>query len=637
MSESIYKQLYLLGNRKFKMKDTEKNTSLIPIHFCLISILIAVYALPVSAHDPFTAMTVTANRASVSDSLAPATVITRADIERLQINDLPTLLSKQPGIDLVQYGGSGKLSSIFIRGTNSNHVLVLVDGVKWHAASAGSPSFQHFPVAQIERIEIVRGSRSALYGAEAVGGVIHIFTRQGRQGLHPYTSVAYGTHDSKRATIGVSGGNALTSYNISVNHQKTKGISARDKNNPDRDGYRNNSISATIKHQLNNLTLNGRFLRAEGFNEFDSVTFTGGSAPSFTDDSVQQVISTQADLLINDAWSAELLLGESRDQQKYFVDRKMTGMSNTHHRFANITNRFVIASNQTINIGLDYTIDDIDSRTKYRKKSRNNKAAFVSWQASINKHSWLLSARHDKNEAFGTYNTAISEWGYWLSDTTQITANVATAFKAPSFNELYWPRDNWPSRKDGKAWSSIKIKPEESKQYQLGLKGSNQGVNWEITMYRNKIKNLISGWPPENINKATIKGMELTLATMIQGWDIVMNTSFLQPKNDKTGKILTRRTQRLANLNIDKTLGQWSIGSSWKLRDHSFNQANEEDKLGGYGLLDLRASYQVHRDWLVKMSVNNALNKDYATARSWNGGDYNSLGRIAVLALSYQP
>ncbi|MDH5358154.1 MAG: TonB-dependent receptor [Gammaproteobacteria bacterium] len=605
------------------MKQSQRHFALrASTHLLLTTIAASTFIASVQAEETLETMTVTANRMPSVNVLAPTTVITRADIERLQINDLTTLLSRQPGIDFAVNGGLGKTSSIFMRGTNSDHVLILVDGVKWHSATSGSPSIQDFPVEQIERIEIVRGPRSGLYGAEALGGVIQIFTRKGKQGLTPYAKVGYGTHNSKQAAAGVSGGDQQTTYNLSFNHQSTEGINSRENDNPDKDGYRNNSISAKVHHQVNDkLEIGANFLRTEGFNEYDS-----GAANIMQGESVQQIIGTNASWQVSDLWRMSLLVSESRDKSSDFKNSNGNGEFNTRHRFANVTNRLTLSQNHTLNIGLDYNVDHVDSTTDYVENSRDNKAVFVSWQANVDKHSWLLSARRDDNEAFGKHNTGTAEWGYWLQDDLQVTANVGTAFKAPSFNELYWP-----------GYGVTTLKPEEATNYGLGLIGDHRGVSWGINAYQNKIRNLIGGFPLKNINKAVIKGIEFDLATTIAGWNLAIDASFLKPKDDETGNILPRRSRRLANVHLDKQWGAWSTGASWKIKSHSFDNATNTRRLDGYGLLDIRVAYHLDSDWSLQANIANVFDKKYQTAQDYSGNNYNSLDRTAMVTLSYKP
>jgi len=594
----------------------------------LSSIAIISFSASIHADETLDNITVTANRMPTVNVLAPTTVITRADIERLQITDLTTLLSRQPGIDVAVNGGVGKKSSIFMRGTNSDHVLVLIDGIKWHSATSGGPSIQDFPVEQIERVEIVRGSRSGLYGSEAIGGVIQIFTRKGHQGITPYAKVGYGSHNSKHAAAGVSGGNAQTTYNLSFNHQSTDGINARQNDNPDKDGYRNKSVSAKLQHNVNDkLDIGANFLRSEGFNEYDGFNVTSINEGK----SIQQIMGVNSNLQVNDDWLVSLSLGESRDDSLTITNGQNGDTFNTLHHFATVINTISISQNHTLNIGFDYEVDDVSDSTPnslaFDQSSRDNKAGFISWQGNADKHSWLLSARHDDNEAFGNYDTGIAEWGYWLQEGVQLTANIGTAFKAPTFNELYYPDV-------GFFVGNPDLKPEKSKNYGLGLTSDTSWGHWGLQAYQTEVRDLLNYVFPttENIAKAKIKGLELDVATHVAGWEIAFNASLLKPEDKETGNILARRAQRLANVNIDKQWGAWSTGASWKLRGHSFDNASNTTRLGGFGLLDLRIAYDLSQDWSVKANISNAFNKEYQTVNN-----FNSLDRTVMFTLSYQP
>ena len=599
----------------------------------LAAIAVTSFSLPAFADDEenLETMTVTTNRMPSENLLAPTTVITRADIERLQINDLPTLLSRQPGIDLTSKGGWGKDTNLYIRGTSSRHVLILVDGVKWQSATLGETNIQDFPVEQIERIEIVRGPRSGLYGSEAIGGVIQIFTRKGQQGFNPYAKVGYGTHDTKQAAVGVNGGDEDTTYNLSFNHQSTDGINAREEKNPDDDGYRNNSFSAKVKHQVNEaISVGANFFRSESKNEFDGPSASG----KYTGDAVQQVIGSHASFQVNDSWLVSTQMSESRDQAENFTNSSSTSEIDTRHRFANITNTINLNSDNVLNVGLDYDHDHIDSTKDYLETSRDNKAGFISWVGNGDRSSWLLSGRHDDNEAFGTYNTGTAEWGYWLEDNLQIVANYGTAFKAPSFNDLYWPSGPY-------GIGNPSLLPEESTSWGVSFNGNASNFDWGLHFYKTKIENLIEWapipggggvWTPSNVSKAEIKGVEFEFSTTVLGADVAANASFLNPEDEETGNVLTRRAQRYANLHVDKNWGLWSAGASWKLSGHRYDDAANDTRLGGYGLVDIRMAYQLDSDWSLQANVSNLFDKEYQTADT-----YNSLDRIGMLSIVYQP
>ncbi len=576
------------------------------------------------ANEQLDPITVTANRMPSANVLASTTVITRGDIERLQITDLPELLSRQAGIDMTVNGGIGKASSLFMRGTNSDHALILVDGVKWHSATAGTTSIQDFPVEQIERIEIVHGPRSGLYGSEAIGGVIQIFTRQGKHGFNPYAKIAYGTHDSKQATLGINGATDTTSYNLSVNHQSTDGINARRENNPDKDGYRNNAFSAKIQHQLTDtVNIGANFLRADARNDYDGFV----SSSDYYADSIQQVMGLNLDWHLTDSWRLAAQVSESRDESDNYTDGLPDGTFNTRYRFASVINTFTVNKNNTLNVGFDYGEDKVVSTTDYAVISRDNKALFLSWQADYGKQSWLISGRYDDNEAFGSHKTGTAEWGLWLQDNLQFSLNYGTGFKEPTFNDLYWPVGMFFQ-------GNPDLKPEESHSFAMNLKGIHSWGDWKLNIYNTSIRNLIVYQFPqmENVDRASISGLEIEANTELAGWLVNFNASLLDPQDDATGNLLPRRAKRLANLNVDKQWGNWSIGASWKISAYRYDNAANTTRLGGFGVVDLRASYQMHKDWSVQATINNVFDKKYQTVNS-----YNSLDTVGMVTLSYAP
>src|SRR5690554_996623 len=589
------------------------------------TLISSLLAAPVLADNALDAITITANRMPTENALAPTTVLTREQIDRLQINDLASLLSRLPGVATWSNGGLGKSSSISIRGTGSGHVLVLVDGVKWQSATSGSTAFEDFPVEQIERIEVVRGPRSGLYGSEAIGGVIQIFTRQGKTGKPtPYFSAGVGSKNTQKATVGVSGGDDNTRYNLSYNHLSSNGIDATSAlTYPDHDGYRNNNLSFRVNHQATeDWSVGASFLRANSYNEYD------GTGEPVTADKVQQVLAINSGYTINDIWTMNFQLAESRDRQENYRDGGRFSHFNTRLRTASWTNGFALNDNHRLNIGVDYQHDTIESDGQYDETSRDNTGVFASWQANVESHEWLLSARHDDNEAFGEYTTGTAEYGYWITDALRVSGGIGTGFKSPSFNDLYYSGAGNPD-----------VNPEKSKSYNIGIQGSPVWGNWAVNAYKTEIRDLIawaddgSGWwKPFNVNEAKIKGIEFEVDTTIADWLVAFDVSFLKPEDDATGNYLPRRAQRLANFHLDKQWGKWATGASWKLRGRSFEDQANNTRLGGYGLLDLRVAYQVNNDWTVRLSGHNIFDKDYKTT-----ANYNTLDRTVMLTVHYQP
>ena len=623
------------------------STKAMPLRVCarltLAALATSTFSVTALAEqESLDAMTITANRMPTENALAPNTVITRADIDRLQINDLATLLSRFPGVDMTQNGGYGKASSIFIRGNNSDHVLVLVDGIKWQSATSGGTALQDFPVEQIDRVEIVRGSRAGLYGSDAIGGVVQIFTKQGKSGeTKPYFSLATGTKNTQKATAGISGGNEKTRYNVGYSYLTSNGIDAQDTLDdpvrtyatPDHDGYRNSSLSFNVAHQISNdWYVGANFLRAEAYNEYDNGRFVFGTKTKqepIYQNVIQQVMGVNTRYKLNELWTMSFELAESRDLSQIVQQSENDSKFNTRHREASWVNTLTLNENHRVNLGFDYDHDRVESSTDYAEDSRENKAIFASWQAKVNKNEWLLSARYDDNESFGNRTTGTADYGYWLSDDLRFSLNAGTGFKAPSFNSLYFPGFGNPD-----------LKSEKSTSYGVGLDGTTTWGRWAVNAYQNKVHDLIANttdpvtdiFGQYNVNEAKIKGIEFELHTSLFNWDLSADASFLNPENEETDNVLARRAKRLANFHADRQWSKWSTGASWRLRGESYSDADNDVKLSGFGLLDLRAAYNIDSDWTIRLTGQNMLDKDYQTVDR-----YYSLGRTVMLSVHYQP
>ncbi|HAO24963.1 MAG TPA: cobalamin receptor, partial [Methylophaga sp.] len=347
----------------------------------------------------------------------------------------------------------------------------------------------------------------------------------------------------------------------------------------------------------------------------------------FYADNIQQVMGVNTRYQFTDYWLMSLNLSESRDESDNYKDGIPDGTFNTRHRFISLVNTFMLTKNQRLNVGLDYDHDRIEGTIDYDETSRDNKAFFISWQGQAGNHSWLLSSRHDDNEAYGEETTGTAEWGYQLTQALQLTANVGTAFKAPTFNELYYPDV-------GFFVGNPDLEAEKSKNYGVGLLGNADWGTWGVHAFQNKIRDLLVYQFPttENVAEAKIKGLEFDLATTLLNWQVQFNATVLKPEDEETRNKLPRRAQRLANLHVDRQFGDWSIGGSWKVSDYRYDDAANNTRLSGYGLVDFRVAYQIDNDWSVKLNAMNVFDKEYQTVNN-----FNTLDRTYMLSLHYQP
>lgn len=597
-------------------------------HYSLTVALPLLLSAQVSfAETPLDNIVVTANRVAktVNETLVPVTIISRADIEKYQANDIIEVLRHVPGLNITNSGGAGKASSIFIRGTNSGHVLVLIDGVKHGSATLGTTAFEHLPLDQIERIEIVRGSRSSLYGSEAIGGVIQLFTRKGGQGFKPSFTIGMGSHDTKKANVNFAGGNLTTWYNLGLSTIRTEGIDACNSttagcfaDEPDNDGYDRKSISVRTGHQFNQ-RLKGELsaLRAKGHSEYD-----GGSQNEA--DFIQQSLSASLSADMTRHTQLTLKVGQSRDDSDNLLNGNFSSSFNTKRHTASALTNIDISDNNSVLVGIDWQNDQVKSTVNYAIKSRKNKGIFLSYTGQLPVADIEVSLRKDNNEQFGHHTTGSLSLGHDFNNGLRLTASHGTAFKAPSFNQLYWPSFGTPS-----------LKPEESRYSEIGLRQNRLKGSWEVNVFNNQIDNLISGFIPNNIAKAGIKGIEGSVTTKIVGWDLSTNLTLQDPKilsDANNGKTLVNRPKKILNIAIDHRLGRWNFGTSIHAESKRFANANNMNELSGFATLGLRAEYKINKSWSVGVKANNLLDKEYELNRGFNQDGVNGM-----LTVHYKP
>jgi vitamin B12 transporter len=535
------------------------------------------------------------------------------------------------GLSVANNGGAGKYTAVFMRGAESDHVLVLIDGVKVGSATAGGAAFQDIPVAQIERIEIVRGPRSSLYGAEAIGGVIQIFTRKGQGEIKPSFTVGAGSYGSYNAQAGVAGGDKSNWFSTNLNLIDSDGFDACKGSlsagcftvEPDQDGYRNSSASLRGGHRFANgaeAELNA--LRSKGESSFDG-SFVNESS------SVQQVLGGRLSFAPMSIWQATLSAGQSRDQSDNFLDGSYMSRFNTRRDSATWQNDITIGDSRLLTVGLDRLVDRVESNTAYGVTSRGNSALFTQYQGAISAIDMQLSLRRDDNEQFGNHGTGGVAFGADLGKSLRGTLSYGTAFKAPTFNELYYP-----------GYGNATLNPEESRSVEIGIAGKSVNGHWAVNAYETRIDDLIAYdaalFAPNNLDQARIHGLEAVCGVDMSGWAVNTNLTLLDPENRASGanngKALPRRAKTAYRLDADRTLGAYQLGASLRAEGHRYDNLSNSRRLAGYATVDLRAGYDLPKAWQLQGRIENLLDKGYETAAF-----YNQPGRSLFVTLRYQP
>ncbi|MHB8535148.1 MAG: TonB-dependent vitamin B12 receptor [Sulfuricaulis sp.] len=577
-------------------------------------------------------VTATRTAQTADASLASVTVITRQDIERSQAQSISELLTGLAGIDSTVNGGYGKTTSLFLRGTNSDDVLVMIDGVKIGSATLGTTAFEFLPLDQIDHIEIVRGPRSSLYGSEAIGGVIQIFTRQGTGKPDAYASAGAGSYNTRQVSAGMSTAQDGTDISLSAARFKTGGFNAQKPtpgpfgvDEPDKDGYSNDSATASLRHRFDNgADIGANLFRAQGHTDYDG-------DPNNTN-FVQQAVGTDLGFSPSDIWRLTLRAGQSQDDSDNFKDMTFSSRFNTQRDTASWQNDITLGKDRLLTLGVDRQADHVIGdcppfNCVYTVDRRTDKGLYGQIQNQMGNNDLLFSLRRDDNDAFGKYSTGNAAWGYAFSKTLRLTASYGTAFRAPTFNELYFPNYGNPN-----------LQPEKSKSVETGLHGKQAWGGWDVRAYQTSIDHLINtvcdinfNCTAANVDEARIRGLETQVSTTLAGWRSGLSLSITDPRDVATNHVLPRRSKRTLRLNTDHSFGKTRFGMTWLAQGRRFDDAANTVVVGGYGLLNLRAEYDLSKDWRVRAHLDNVFDKQYETVHN-----YNTPGRSVFVSLGYQ-
>lgn len=596
--------------------------------------------LSLADDDDFVTIVITASRVAetADETMAPVTVIDREQIDRSGSRTVNEIISRVPGLSVTNNGGLGKESGVFLRGTASRHVLVLIDGVRIGSATLGTAPLRHIPLSVVEKIEIVRGPRSSLYGSEAIGGVIQIFTRRSANEFRPQLTVSAGSHETYEVEAGISGRKGGNWYSVHAGGIETEGFNAcngksfscRDSafpngHDPDRDGYRNRSLNLRGGVQLSE-----RVDLSSGLTLSDSDTeFDGGSQDE--SESRVRTLFVKGDWSVTDSLHGSLTLSESVDQNDNFKDGVFSTRFDTKRRQASWLNEWGRGNHRAVS-GIDFIREQIDSTNNYQVRERDNTGYFASLRSAFDPVDLEASVRLDENEQYGNETTGGLALGTDFSAGWRLTVSYGTGFKAPTFNDLYWPGSESPN-----------LRPEESKSGDVGLSFRGSGSEVSVNVYRTEIENLIAWapiepggpWAPSNVDRAKISGVEIGFQTTFENLNLNGSLTFQEPLNDgggNRGKLLRRRPKTLGFVEMSQDFDPWTTSLTLRYQGKSYDDAANRTPVDGFGLVDVRFARTLGQDWGIEFKLNNLFDKEYETVRG-----YNQDGRNFLLTLRYAP
>jgi vitamin B12 transporter len=604
------------------------------LKFAVILVATGIFTVPqLQAEEQLPELIITADRIAQDQTSisADVTVISQKDIERSQAASVAELLRSQAGIDVASTGGPGKSTSVFLRGGNSGHTLVLIDGMRVGSATVGSFDWSNLSTADIERIEIVRGPQSSLYGADAMGGVIQIFTRKGKKGtpirLHGEAG-SYGTSSGQMSLSGQA--ESGVSYALTVDALRTKGVSAA-ASGTELDPYRQLTVSGRVGLPIGNgeLELVGR--NVDGRTGLDK--FGPADLVNFTSNTKQTVGSAKLTYPITDMIESSLQLSRSTDE---VIGRDPAGGFNNSDfrtRIDQLTwQNHIDLDSISLLAGLDIYRSKGYSGSAGLDRSIRQTAGFavLAWHGD-----WIDvngSVRYDNNSA--TSNKTTYKTGVALHPLTglKITGNYGTGFKAPSLNDLYFPASAFSA-------GNPKLKPETSRGWDAGISyrlnsenlKAGLGLVWFDQSYRDLI--VWQGPPPTffyspaNIGKARTKGLEISADLAYGPAYMHANWTYLSAKDSITGDLLPRRAKDSGNVTAGLTVMSLNVEVAWHLVGPRFSSTGNRKPMQGYQKTDIRANYAINKQWKLTARVNNVGDKTYeevsgysVLGRAWYAG-----------------
>ncbi|MFO1304255.1 MAG: TonB-dependent receptor [Burkholderiales bacterium] len=582
---------------------------------------------------PPVAVTAARTAQPIADLLADVTVIGRDEIERSGAQSLPEVLQRQPGVEITMNGGPGSTSGAFLRGANRGQTLVLIDGLRVGSSSVGATSLEAIPLDQIERIEILRGPASSLYGADAIGGVIQVFTKRAQGDAFAFNaSAGYGTYDTRSASASLRGGMGPLAFSITGGGTRSSGFNAivdagNFSYNDDRDGYNNENVGANmVLTWAPGQELSAQYLRNRLNNAFDA------GAPYFDDRTVTTIEawSVVSRNRLGDKWTSLVTIGEGSDASDSLTSFGTSPFTTTQRQYT-WQNDWTLPLG-LLSVALERREEHLATDTDFAVTQRNTNSITGVYQLRYEAFALQANLRRDNSSQYGGETTGGIAGGYKLSPEWRVTAGYSTGFKPPSFNDLYYP-----------FFSNPDLVPETARNAEVAVYWTSSwgDARWEARAigYYNKVDDLIVfmcdasfNCRPENVADATLSGVTLGLDATYRDTRVQASLDLQDPRDDRTGNLLPRRARQHGALTVLQQVGPAQAGVEFVASSLRYDDAANTIRMGGYGIVNLTLDWAFAKGWSLLVRGNNVFDKNYQLAYGYSTG-----GAQVFASVRWQP
>lgn len=573
-------------------------------------------------------VTATRSAQSLTDVLSDVSIVDRDMIERSSALSVAEVLSRLPGVTMAQTGGPASTTSVFIRGAESRFTAVFIDGIRIDSQSTGGATWEAIPLSQVERIEVLRGPAAAIYGSDAVSGVVQIFTRQGEKGFFPSVRLGVSSYNTRELNASLRGGDGEVDYALGFAKDSSDGFNAKPSGtNPDRDGYRNQSFSGRLGWQVQpGQKLELTVLDNDQHAQYDA----SGSYPPVNDIAKHhlQTFGVNWSSRWSEAWNTRL--GVTKGTDRYETTPSVY-LTETQVSTYLLRNELRVGTG-LLSVDLERREDELQNSSTtpsaFTKRSQN--AVALGYGVRLGSHSVQANARHDDDSEFGAKSTGALAYGYAITPNLRATASAGTAFRVPTLFQRF------------SIYGSPNLMAESSNNRELGMRWLSGTDRAAVVVYHNDVNNLINyvGGAGNcgqsgcymNTGHARMTGATVTAGKQLGLVNLGASIDFLDPRNLDTDKYLARRARKQSMLTADLPVEGWRLGGELQYVGERFDNATNSVRLASYSLINVGASRPLDRDWKLQVKANNLANRNYVLA---NG--YATPGRVLYLGLTWAP
>lgn len=574
-------------------------------------------------------VTATRQEQRANESIASVSVIERDEIIQAGVNTLGELLSKGPGVEFSRQGSPGSAETVFIRGANGGHTLVLIDGVRIGSASLGTTALEAIPLEQVQRIEVLRGPGSALYGSDAIGGVINVITMNAKSSNAPAIagSVSVGTQKTFATHVSTSHKFEATSLTLNAGVTGSAGINSlltttNPGYNADKDGHKSQNFGLNFVHRLDKtFQVGGGLLNSKTKSNYDAYqTDVGWNRVNGNLNYLRThevfAANAYAKFSPTEKWDATLRVANSVDSD----EQTSSSVGSPNDRYKTSQNQYTFQNDISMPVGKGLLLVErleqkLDSNNIYSIYDRTVDSYAAGWNGKLGRSSLQLNLRQDHNSQYGEKASQFFGYGYQISTAWSLATSYGTAFKAPTFNDLYFPVTPFVGG------GNPNLKAEEAVNREVNLRFNYGNIKGHWTHFDNRIKNLIQwaddgtgAWFPANIASASIKGEEIGVAVQVNAWRFRADLTFQDPKDDQTNTRLMSRAKRYGTFVSNYSTTDYKLGAELRLVGSRFYDPSTPTLMGGYSLFNLFGEYTLNKDLKAFARLDNVFNRSYELA-----------------------